>query len=321
MLSKTEGQHPPAIFLMGPTASGKTELAIELTRQTHCSIISVDSTMVYRGMDIGSAKPSAAVRAITPHRLIDIRDPVDTYSAAQFRDDALREMADITAAGRIPLLVGGTMLYFRALERGLAPLPEANTEVRARLAAQAEQHGWAALHARLATLDPALALRIHPNDPQRIQRALEIIELTGRPPTELFALGEIQASGLPYHLIKLVISPADRTLLQQRIAARLIQMLGEGLVSEVEVLYNRKDLSLHTPALRAVGYRQVWEYLMGNIDFAKMQEQAIVATRQLARRQLTWLRAESVNQWFESTDPELTARTLRLLEQSCIINF
>lgn len=305
--------HPLAILLMGPTASGKTELALHLVRHLPCAIISVDSTMVYRGMDIGSAKPNAAIRLQAPHRLIDIRDPVDTYSAAQFREDALREMADITATGRIPLLVGGTMLYFRALEWGLAPLPEADPAIRNRLAAEAEAHGWAALHARLATVDPQLAQRIHPNDPQRIQRALEIIELTGQPPTTIFA--NHQAPKLPYRLVKLVISPSDRAVLQQRIATRLLRMLAEGLVAEVEVLYNRKDLSRHTPALRAVGYRQVWQYLEGTINFAQMKEQAIVATRQLARRQLTWLRSEPVTQWLDSTDPDLKGQTLLLLEQ------
>ncbi|CAK0758741.1 tRNA dimethylallyltransferase [Gammaproteobacteria bacterium] len=305
---------PLAIFLMGPTASGKTELAVELVRRLPCTIISVDSTMVYRGMDIGSAKPGPEVLAIAPHRLIDIHDPAEAYSAAQFRSDALREMEDITAAGRVPLLVGGTMLYFRALERGLAPLPEADPEVRARLATEAVHLGWAALHARLATLDPVLAQRIHPNDPQRIQRALEIIELTGRPPTELFASEAPQK--LPYRLIKLVISPADRPLLQRRIAARFVRMLGEGLVGEVEVLYNRKDLGLHTPALRAVGYRQVWEHLAGSVDFATMQERAVVATRQLARRQLTWLRPEPATQWLESTDPGIVGQALRVLAQN-----
>lgn len=309
---------PPAIFLMGPTASGKTELAIKLVSHFPCVIVNVDSTMVYRGMDIGSAKPSQAIRAQIPHRLIDIRDPADTYSAALFRNDALREMSEIIKTERIPLLVGGTMLYFRALEQGLAPLPAANPEIRAQLTAAAEQYGWAALHKCLANFDPILAQRIHPNDPQRIQRALEIIELTGRPPTELFAAAKNLA--LPYRLIKIIVSPADRSILQQRIASRLNKMLAEGLVSEVEVLYNRQDLSLATPALRAVGYRQVWEYLMGQINFNTMQERILIATRQLARRQLTWLRSESVNHWLESTDPDLVTQTLRVIAQSGIIS-
>ncbi len=300
---------------MGPTASGKTALALELVRCLPCEIISVDSTMVYRGMDIGAAKPCAAVQAVAPHRLIDIRDPADTYSAADFRVDALREMAHITALGRVPLLVGGTMLYFRALEHGLAALPKADPTVRAHLLEEAEQVGWAALHARLATIDPALAARIHRNDPQRIQRALEIVALTGKPPTELFAAAE--HSPLPYRLLKLIVAPADRSLLQHRIAVRLTQMLQEGLVSEVELLYNRGDLSLRTPALRSVGYRQVWEYLAGDVGFATMQERAVVATRQLARRQLTWLRAESSTHWIESTDPAIATRALSIVEQVC----
>ncbi len=310
---------PSAIFLMGPTASGKTALAMELVKRLPCEVVSVDSTMVYRGMDIGSAKPDAAVRAIAPHRLIDIRDPTDTYSAAQFRTDALCEMADITASGRIPLLVGGTMLYFRVLEKGLSPLPAADPAVRAKLTAEAEALGWGVLHARLASIDPLLAQRIHENDPQRIQRALEIIALTGKAPTELFAAEE--SPGLPYRLLKLILSPADRGLLQRRIATRFVQMLREGLVGEVEFLYNRGDLDLCTPALRAVGYRQVWEYLAGHYDFATMQERALAATRQLARRQLTWLRPEPAAQWLESTDPEVVTQALRLVAQYQIAGY
>ena len=300
---------PPAIFLMGPTAAGKTELALELVKNLPVAIISVDSTMVYRGMDIGSSKPARRLRQAVPHRLIDILDPAESYSAARFREDALREMASITAAGQIPLLVGGTGLYFRALERGLAPLPDANPAVRCRISQEAKIGGWGMLHARLATLDPPLAARIHPNDPQRIQRALEIIELTGRPITEIFAA--TTAARLPYRVLKLAVSPGERAILHQRIATRFSRMLAEGLVSEVELLYNRPDLGLHCPAVRAVGYRQIWEYLAGKLDYLTMQDQAIVATRQLARRQLTWLRTESAVQWINTQAPDYTKQALQ----------
>ena len=304
---------PPALFLMGPTASGKTDLALSLVRRLPCDVISVDSTMVYRGMDIGSAKPSQVIQQETPHRLIDIRDPAEGYSAAQFRVDALAAMADITKAGRIPLLVGGTSLYFRALERGLTELPPADPRVRATIEAQARSQGWEALHQQLAVADPITAARIHPHDPQRIQRALEILALTGQPPSVLYATRETPK--LPYQLTKLVLAPADRGLLHQRIAERFKQMLIEGLVPEVENLYNRADLGLDKPALRAVGYRQVWEYLDGITNYEAMMERAIAATRQLARRQLTWLRAETDVCWMESTDPKLLTEVLHVLEE------
>ncbi|MDX1252796.1 MAG: tRNA (adenosine(37)-N6)-dimethylallyltransferase MiaA [Gammaproteobacteria bacterium] len=289
---------PPAIFLMGPTAAGKTDLAVALARRLSCDIISVDSALVYRGMDIGTAKPGPEVLADAPHRLIDIRDPSESYSAAQFREDALREMARISQAGRIPLLVGGTMLYFRALERGLSDLPSADSAVRVRLEEEAGALGWAALHARLAEVDPAAARRIHPNDPQRIQRALEVYELSGVPMSELYGQGA--APRFPYRALKIIISPADRAELHRRIEVRFRAMLDAGFVEEVERLRGRDDLHPDLPSMRAVGYRQVWNYLDGGLSYHEMVEKGIAATRQFAKRQLTWLRAMQDVVWFDS---------------------
>jgi tRNA dimethylallyltransferase len=302
---------PEVICLMGPTAAGKTELAVKLVELLPCEIVSVDSTLVYRGLDIGSAKPGPQVLARAPHRLIDIRDPAQAYSAAEFRRDALEAIEEIRRAGRIPLLVGGTMLYFRALLQGLSPLPAADPQLRARLASEAKRLGWQVLHARLARLDPESAARIHPHDPQRIQRALEIVELTGRPRSELFARRTDQS--LSYRKAKIVVAPADRGLLHERIALRFERMLAAGLVAEVESLYNRGDLSLDKPALRAVGYRQVWEYLDGTLDYRAMCERGVAATRQLARRQLVWLRAEPETRWLDSRDPALARKVLDYL--------
>ncbi len=304
---------PSAIFLMGPTASGKTELALELVRRLPCDIISVDSAMVYRGMDIGTAKPGPEVLAQAPHRLIDIRDPAEAYSAAQFCADAQREMPAITAAGRIPLLVGGTMLYYRALQQGLSDLPSANPALRFRLEEEARQQGWSALHARLAQVDPASAARIHPNDPQRIQRALEVYELTGTPLSELCA--RETAEGMHQSVLKLALVPADRVVLHERIGARFQHMLDLGLVEEVQTLFDRKDLHPGLPALRAVGYRQVWDYLGGEIPYQIMIDHAIIATRQLAKRQMTWLRREQNVTWFESEASALADKVMRRLEE------
>ncbi len=301
----------PAIFLMGPTASGKTDLAVALAGRLPCDIISVDSAMVYRGMDIGTAKPGADMLARAPHRLIDIRDPADPYSAALFRQDALAEMAAITRNGRIPLLVGGTMLYFRALQRGLSELPGANAEVRLRLAAEAAAKGWGALHTRLAAIDPQAAARIHPNDPQRIQRALEVYELTGSTRTELYSRDT--AEPLTYRVIKLAVAPSDRHILHEAIARRFHDMLQQGLIEEVEALRRRGDLTPEAPALRAVGYRQVWAYLGGEMNCEEMTKRAIITTRQLAKRQLTWLRAEADAVWFDSLDE----RTFERLSTYC----
>ncbi len=308
---------PPAVCLMGPTASGKTDLAVALVETLPMDIISVDSVMVYQGMDIGSAKPDVDTLQRAPHRLIDICDPAEAYSAARFRDDALREMAEITAQGRIPLLVGGTMLYFRALLNGLSMLPSADAGIRARLDAEAEAEGWAGLHRRLATVDPEAAARIHPNDPQRIQRALEVYELTGTPLSELQQSQQGEAS-LPYRIIKLAVAPADRTILHERIAWRFEQMLQQGLVDEVEVLYQRDDLHLNMPALRAVGYRQVWEYLSDILSYTDMVERGIIATRQLAKRQFTWLRAETELTLLDSLDRRLREIALKFIEQALI---
>ncbi|MCW8829843.1 MAG: tRNA (adenosine(37)-N6)-dimethylallyltransferase MiaA [Gammaproteobacteria bacterium] len=313
------GQHerlPPAIMLMGPTASGKTDLAVELVRRLPVEIISVDSAMVFRGMDIGTAKPEAEILAEAPHRLIDILDPAEAYSAARFREDALQQMAQITASGRIPLLVGGTMLYYRALQQGLASLPEADPLVRARLGAEAQERGWQALHERLAEVDPISAQRIHPNDPQRLQRALEVYELSGRPLSELWQLQ--QAGGVPYRLVKMVVAPDDRAELHRRIALRFERMLQQGLVEEVEALYQRGDLGPQLPSIRCVGYRQVWQYLAGELSREAMSEKGIVATRQLAKRQFTWLRSEQDLQWFATFDDRLVEKVLKFLDDNAI---
>lgn len=282
---------PPAIFLMGPTATGKTELAAGLVERLPCEIISVDSAMVYRGMDIGTAKPDAAILARAPHRLIDVLDPSEAYSAARFREDALREMADVARGGRIPLLVGGAMLYFRVLERGLSVLPPADTRLRARIDQQAQELGPKGLHRRLQAVDPEAAARIHPHDPQRLQRALEIYEITGRPLTELYA--RPRSPILPYRLIKLALKPADREAQRERIARRFRQMLDQGFLDEVKALHRRMELHPSLPSIRAVGYRQLWAYLDGRSDYDSMTARAIAATRQLAKRQLTWLRKEA----------------------------
>ncbi len=273
---------------MGPTASGKTALAVSLVERFPLEIISVDSALVYRGMDIGSAKPDAAALARAPHHLLDIRDPAEAYSAAAFCDDARRLMADIVARGRVPLLVGGTMLYFRALLRGLDDLPRADPALRKALEAEAKARGWPALHAELGAVDPATAARLAPNDSQRIGRALEIFRLTGTP---MSALLDRAQSELPYRVLQLALIPSDRAVLHQRIAARFDAMLAEGLVDEVEFLRRAYALSPDLPAMRAVGYRQAWAYLGGDIDMKALREQGIAATRQLAKRQLTWLRS------------------------------
>ena len=282
---------------MGPTASGKTGLAVELCQRFPVEIISVDSALVYRGMDIGTAKPDAETLKLAPHRLIDIRDAAEAYSAAEFCADALREMRSITAAGKVPLLVGGTMLYFRALEYGLSELPAADPAVRKRLEQQAAEIGWSGMHELLRQKDPQAASRIHPNDPQRIQRALEVISVSGQSMSDLY--DKTSAYTLDYRLQKIVISPEPRSVLHQRIEQRFDLMIAAGFVDEMKSLFARSDLNPALPSMRAVGYRQAWEWLEGKCTFDEMREKAIVATRQLAKRQLTWLRRESASVWYD----------------------
>ncbi len=281
---------PLVVALMGPTASGKTAAALEVARQIPSEIISVDSALVYRGMDIGTAKPNAGELAAVPHHLIDILDPGESYSVRQFRDDALRLIADIQSRGRLPLLVGGTMLYFKGLRDGLDDLPQADPALRAQLDMDIARHGVAALHTRLQSLDPVTAERLQPTDTQRVQRALEIILLTGQPMSALLA--KSPPPELPFTLLPLALEPSDRSALHERIAARFDQMLAAhpGLLDEVQALRARGDLHPGLPSMRCVGYRQAWEYLDGQISRAELREQGIAATRQLAKRQLTWLR-------------------------------
>lgn len=290
-----------AIFLMGPTASGKTDLAIQLRQHLPVEVISVDSALIYRGMDIGTAKPSKAELALAPHRLIDICDPAESYSAANFRTDALREMQDITSLGKIPLLVGGTMLYYKALLEGLSPLPSADEKVRSEIEAKAERIGWAALHQELNKIDPISAQRINPNDSQRINRALEVFYLSGKTLTELT---EQKGDALPYEILQFAIAPEQRDLLHQRIEQRFHKMIELGFQQEVEKLYRRADLHENLPSIRCVGYRQMWEYLRGDYSHDEMVFRGICATCQLAKRQITWLRGwKSSIQWLDSLQP------------------
>ena len=295
-------EHKPlAIFLMGPTASGKTDLAIQLRQQLPVEVISVDSALIYRGMDIGTAKPSKAELALAPHRLIDICDPAESYSAMNFRHDALREMRDITAQGKIPLLVGGTMLYYKALLEGLSPLPSADEKVRSEIEAKAALIGWGRLHQELTKIDPISAQRINPNDSQRINRALEVFYLTGKTLTELTAQ---KGEALPYDILQFAIAPEQREVLHLRIEQRFHNMIELGFQQEVEKLYRRPDLNENLPSIRCVGYRQMWEYLRGDYDHDEMVFRGICATRQLAKRQITWLRGwTSPIQWLDSLQP------------------
>ncbi|MEW5944132.1 MAG: tRNA (adenosine(37)-N6)-dimethylallyltransferase MiaA [Pseudomonadota bacterium] len=298
---------------MGPTASGKTGLAIELAQQLPCEIVSVDSALVYRHMDIGTAKPDAATLAAAPHALIDIIEPTQSYSAAQFREDALRLMAEITARGRIPLLAGGTMLYFKALAQGLSDLPQADPALRAELDEKAQRLGWPALHAELARLDPVTAARLKPTDAQRIQRALEVCRLAGRPMSEL--VGREDAVRLPYDVAAVALVPGDRAELHRRIAQRFDAMLRQGLIEEVRGLKARYPLSPDMPSMRCVGYRQVWQYLDGEYDFDTLRDKGIAATRQLAKRQLTWLRSMPNVTAFDCLEEGLNRRVLAYLRE------
>ena len=282
-------KRPLAVAIMGPTASGKTAAALAIAQQVPCEIISVDSALVYRGMDIGTAKPSKEELAAVPHHLVDIIDPLDSYSVAQFRTDTLRLVAEISARGNVPQLVGGTMLYYKGLADGLDDLPGADAALRAQLDEEAARIGWPAMHARLAQVDPETAARLKPADAQRIQRALEIHALSGKPMSELLAQREKEE--LPFDLVSFALEPSDRAWLHERIARRFDIMLGSGFLDEVKTLRARGDLHLGLPSIRCVGYRQAWEYLDGTIDYATMRETGIIATRQLCKRQLTWLRA------------------------------
>jgi tRNA dimethylallyltransferase len=299
---------PPAIFLMGPTASGKTALSVQLAQALNGEIICVDSAQVFKGMDIGTAKPTLQERGEIPHHLLDILDPAESFSTGQFRTQALTLMDKISARGKIPILVGGTMLYFNVLNSGLAKLPEANQEIRAQLDQDLEHLGKEALHQRLAKIDPESAARIHPNDPQRIQRALEVYEITGSPLTSFFKV--TQTADIPFQKIKLILAPQERKTLHDRIAIRFRQMLEQGFVDEVSALFLRGDLSEKMPSIRAVGYRQIWSYLQGEYDFPTMTEKGIIATRQLAKRQFTWLRKETDAAGFVSDQPDLLGRVL-----------
>jgi len=313
MMSQRQ-QAPPAVFIMGPTASGKTSLAVALHQSLPIELISVDSAMVFKGMNIGTAKPDREVLAQAPHHLMDIRHPTAPYSAADFRQDALTLMADITARGKVPVLVGGSMLYFRALSEGLSQLPAADPSVRAGMDAEAAQVGWPAMHARLADIDPTTAERLQPNDSQRIQRALEVYRITGKTMTQLHA--ESSSAELPYRVLKLALIPSQRQVLHERIAVRFSQMLADGLIDEVRQL--RRDypsLTGDATAMRCVGYRQTWEHLQGVYDQAALCNRGIYATRQLAKRQLTWLRGMSDTCEVDCLDVALYEIVLNLIKQ------
>ena len=297
---------PPAILLMGPTASGKTAVAMSLADRFPVELISVDSAQVFRDMDVGTAKPDRATLARYPHRLIDLISPEESYSTARFRSDALAAMAEITAAGKVPLLVGGTMLYFRSLLHGLADLPQADAALRAEIDAEAATSGWPALHAKLAVFDPSTAARLHPTDSQRLQRALEIYRLTGRPMSELLAESEQQKP--PYDLLSIGLLPSERAVLHERIARRFDEMLLAGLDEEVRMLRAKYTLHLNLPSMRCVGYRQTWEAQEGIIPLKELRDRGIFATRQLAKRQITWLTNSFEAENYDCLDPALADR-------------
>lgn len=300
----------PVIFLMGPTAAGKTDLAIQLCQTLNTEVISVDSALVYRDMDIGTAKPSADELAQAPHHLIDMLDPSEVYSTANFCTDALKKIEALHAQGKIPLLVGGTMMYFKSLLEGISPLPEADVEIRKHLEIEANEKGWPALHEELTSVDPVAASRISENDSQRINRALEVYRITGKPMSEL---QNVKTGALPYKVLQFAIAPEDRSVLHQRIEQRFKIMLDQGFEKEVKALYNREDLNVKLPSIRCVGYRQMWDYLEGDIDYDEMVFRGIVATRQLAKRQLTWLRGWENVTWLESGAEENLHRVISSL--------
>jgi tRNA dimethylallyltransferase len=302
---------PPAILLMGPTASGKTWLALALARELPMEIVSVDSAQIYRGMDVGTAKPSRAERAAVPHHLLDIIDPTETYSAARFRSDAVRLMSEITGRGKVPLLVGGTMLYFKALREGLSELPDADEGVRAEIDAEAAARGWPAMHARLASVDPQTAARLKPTDAQRIQRALEVYRVSGQPMSGL--IGRKRPDLLPFRIIELALVPSDRGALHQRIEERFEAMLERGLLEELRALRSAHALRPNLPSMRCVGYRQAWQYIEGEIGANELRDRGIFATRQLAKRQLTWLRRIEFARAFDCLSQDLDIQVLAYL--------
>ena len=313
-MNKQNSRQPPAIFLMGPTASGKTNLAVALAETLPCDIISVDSALVYKDMNIGTAKPSADVLARAPHRLISFIDPSQVYSVAEFREDALREIADITSRGRIPLLVGGTMMYFKALSQGLAKLPSANESIRKKILTEANDIGWKELHKRLSGFDPRAANRIKPSDTQRLQRALEVYEITGRSLSDLH--DDQERVKFPCKIVNLAVAPSDRTILHNLIALRFNKMLENGFYNEVKMLHGRKDLNSLLPSIRAVGYRQMWSFIDRELSYDEMVKNSIGATRQLAKRQFTWLRSWSQVNWLDSLSPRLLKDTLSIIDKN-----
>lgn len=307
---------PKVVCLMGPTASGKTGLAVELASQHGYDIISVDSALVYKGMDIGTAKPDAETLAKAPHRLIDIIEPTESYSAADFLSDVQREVEDIVAQGKTPLLVGGTMMYFNALQKGLAPMPSADPAIRAEFDQHAAKFGLASLHEQLKEIDPVAAARINPNDSQRLQRALEVYRLTGKTMTQLWA--EQEAQELPFELVNIAVMPKERSVLHQRIEQRFHIMMEQGFLAEVEGLHRRGDLTIEMPSVRCVGYRQLWQYLEGEDTLDEAVFKGVVATRQLAKRQHTWLRGWDDLVIFDSLHKDLLGQTLKYLESEII---
>ncbi len=304
---------------MGPTASGKTALAVDLVQRYPFQIISVDSAQVYRDMNIGTGKPTQEILDIAPHRLIDIADPADAYSVAEFRDDAIAEIKDVLAQGDTPLLVGGTMLYFRVLRDGLADMPHADSGIRAEIEELAEREGWEAVHQQLARVDPASAARIHPNDPQRLQRALEVFRVSGKTMTAMHSEGQTDLKlEQPFNLHFFAIQPEDRSVLHRQIEQRFKQMLRDGLLAEVEMLHSRKDLNPLLPSIKSVGYRQVWQYIEGELDYDGMIEKSIIATRQLAKRQLTWLRSWKNLQSLSDSSAQSTDSVLKYVHSISI---
>ena len=307
---------PQVVCLMGPTASGKTGLAVELAQHHNFEIISVDSALVYKGMDIGTAKPDAELLAKAPHRLIDIIDPTESYSAADFVLDAVDHVQDILSKGKTPLLVGGTMMYFNALQKGLAEMPNANAELRATIEQEALEKGWASLHEELQKVDPAAALRIHPNDPQRLQRAIEVYRLTGKTMTQFWS--EQESVSLPFDMINMAVMPKERSVLHERIEQRFYHMMDQGFLAEVEGFYRRGDLSIEMPSMRCVGYRQLWQYLNGDDLLDDAIFKGVVASRQLAKRQLTWLRGWEDLMIFDSLSKDLVPDALNYIQSKII---